>query len=285
MKFLITGAGGQLGREWVDFLKNQKVPFSYYSSVDLDITDIQHVKTVINREKPDILINCAAYTKVDEAEANRDKAFLVNETGVKNLTESCMEIGAKLVHYSTDYVFPGHQNDRNTYPDGYPENGPIGPINIYGESKRAGERILENSAADWLLVRVSWLCGRYGKNFVKTMIKLSAEKDQLNVVDDQTGSPAYTFDVVEKTWLLLQNEMTGTFHLTSKGAVTWAGFAEEIFRQKGVRIQINRVSSDEFPTPAIRPSFSLLSTRKAEQYGLQMIEWNSGLGRLLRQIG
>ena len=285
MKFLVTGAGGQLGREWVDFLKNQKVPFSYYSSVDLDITDIQHVKTVINREKPDILINCAAYTKVDEAEANRDKAFLVNETGVKNLTESCMEIGAKLVHYSTDYVFPGHQNDRNTYPDGYPENGPIGPINIYGESKRAGERILENSAADWLLVRVSWLCGRYGKNFVKTMIKLSAEKDQLNVVDDQTGSPAYTFDVVEKTWLLLQNEMTGTFHLTSKGAVTWAGFAEEIFRQKGVRIQINRVSSDEFPTPAIRPSFSLLSTRKAEQYGLQMIEWNSGLGRLLRQIG
>ncbi|MCC5906256.1 MAG: dTDP-4-dehydrorhamnose reductase [Balneolaceae bacterium] len=285
MKYLVTGAGGQLGREWVDFLKNQKVPFSDFSSVDLDITDLQQVKTVMSREKPDILINCAAYTRVDDAEANREKAFLVNETGVKILTDSCMEIGAKLVHYSTDYVFPGHQNDRNTYPDGYSENGPIGPVNVYGESKRAGERVLEKSAADWLLVRVSWLCGRYGKNFVKTMIKLSAERDQLNVVDDQIGSPTYTFDVVEKTWFLLQKEVSGTFHLASKGAVTWAGFAEEIFRQRGVDIRMNRVSSDEFKTAAKRPSFSLLSTRKAEEYGLQMIEWKSGLGRLLRQIG
>jgi dTDP-4-dehydrorhamnose reductase len=285
MKFLITGASGQLGREWVGYLKKRELPFVAFSSRELDITNAGDVRTVINREKPDVVINCAAYTNVDKAEKEPDLAFLVNEAGVSHLAESCREAGSILVHYSTDYVFPGHSNDEQTYPDGYPEEASTGPVNVYGESKRAGEVVLENSPADWLLIRVSWLCGQYGNNFVKTMLRLAENRDQLDVVDDQTGSPTFAFDLVEKTHQLLQKKIFGTFHLSCSGAVTWAGFAEEIFHQTKAGVTVNRISSDQFKRDAKRPDFSLLSTRKAEQAGLNIIDWKTGLSKLLQQTG
>jgi dTDP-4-dehydrorhamnose reductase len=285
MKYLVTGASGQLGCEWVDFFKKKKISFLAYKSAEMDVTDVTTVQSVMEKEKPDVVINCAAYTKVDDAESHSEQAYLVNETGVKNLAESCRKTGSKLVHYSTDYVFSGHKNDQKIYPDGYPEDAPADPVNVYGDSKRAGERILENSEIDWLLIRVSWLCGQYGNNFVKTMLKLAAQRDELDIVNDQTGSPAYAFDVVDKSYQLIEKKYSGIFHIASTGAVTWAGFAGEIFSQTGHLVKINRVSSDQFPRTAKRPEFSLLSTRKAEKAGLTMINWKKGLSHLLHQAG
>ncbi|MEX1268669.1 MAG: dTDP-4-dehydrorhamnose reductase [Balneolaceae bacterium] len=284
MKYLITGAGGQLGSEWVRFLSEQKVSFKAYGSDGLNISDRSRLDEIFDKEIPDIVINCAAYTKVDQAENEPDEAFLVNETGVKNLVEVCKQTGSKLVHFSTDYVFPGESSDNERYPEGYPEDAETNPVNVYGKSKRAGEVILEQSGIHWLLVRVSWLCGATGHNFVKTMIRLAGEKDSLNVVNDQFGTPAFTFDVVERTSGLIQRNQAGIFHISSSGKISWADFAREIFNQTGQLVVVNEVSSSEFNTVAKRPAFSLLSNRKIVTSGLPQPGWKEGLETLIRQL-
>lgn len=285
IKFLVTGATGQLGREWVLYLEKNHCFYSAFSSVDLDITDKEAVASVLKSEHPDVVINCAAYTDVDGAESETEKAFFVNETGVINLTECCENLDIKLVHYSTDYVFPGKKEDRNQYPGGYPEEAKTDPVNTYGKSKEAGEKILKNAGCDWLLIRVAWLCGRFGSNFVKTMLRLGSGKKEISVIDDQTGSPSFAFDVVEKSHQLIKAEQRGVFHLNCKGEISWANFAEEIFQTRGMSVKINRITSDEYPFVAKRPFFSLLSIQKAEAAGLVILEWKGGLHRLLEQIG
>lgn len=284
MKYLVTGAHGQLGREWVQFLSERKADFSAFGSAELDITNPEQIKEMLQKKSPDVVINCAAYTNVDQAENESERAFLVNETGVKNLAEGCESIGAKLVHYSTDYVFPGIKEDMDRYPDGYPEEAGTGPVNVYGQSKLAGEVQLQKSGADFLLIRVSWLCGAYGSNFVKTMIRLGHERDALNVVNDQIGSPSFALDVVEKTFRLLEMNQTGIFHVSSRGPLSWADFAKEIFKQTGLPAVVNEVSSSEFKTTAPRPAFSLLSNKKITELGLAQSDWKKGLGKLLHQI-
>lgn len=284
MKYLVTGAGGQLGREWVKFLSGADRSFTAYHSGNLDITDKAMVEAALLKEKPDVVINCAAYTKVDQAEEEEKKAFLVNETGVENLVNGCKEIGAKLVHYSTDYIFPGAPADRHTYPGGYPEDAAPAPVNTYGKSKLAGEMMLQNSEISWLLIRVSWLCGAEGRNFVNTMIRLAEEKKSLNVVNDQFGTPSFTFDVVKKTDHLLQMNKNGSYHISSSGNISWADFAKEIFKQTGQQVVVNEVPSSEFITKAKRPGYSLLSNRKIRNLGLTQIDWKTGLQNLIRQI-
>jgi dTDP-4-dehydrorhamnose reductase len=284
MKYLITGAGGQLGKEWARFLTANGSVFSAFNSTELDITNRELVTEILKSEKPDVVINCAAYTAVDKAESEPGKAFRVNRDGIRNLTDACLAVQSKMVHYSTDYVFSGNISDRELYPEGYPEDAPREPVNRYGESKYAGELELEKSQANWLLIRVSWLCGPAGSNFVNTMLKAGRQKDELKVVDDQFGSPSFTFDVVEKTGRLLNLNKKGMYHISSLGLLSWADFADEIFRQAGLDIQVIRIPTAGYPTAANRPAFSLLSNLKLMNTGLKPVLWKSGLKQLIQLI-
>lgn len=285
MKLLITGAGGQLGKEWIDFCKDHSVSYNSFSSNELDITDEDKVAKVIADVAPDVLINCAAYTKVDEAEDNKQTALKINAESVKKLTNICNRNNVKLVHYSTDYVFAGNKSDKENSPEGYKEEDSTGPVNAYGHSKLKGEEAIKDSGCKFLLLRVSWLCGQYGHNFVKTMLRLGAERNELNVVNDQFGSPTFADQVVEQTFELLQQNKIGTYHLSSGGMTTWFDFSKEIFKQKGINVKVNPVSSADFPTKAKRPFFSKLSTQKISNVdGILILDWKAGLQRLLKQL-
>lgn len=284
MKYLVTGAQGQLGSEWVKQLEKGGYTFSGYGSGDLDITDPTSVQLALKNDRPDVLINCAAYTHVDRAEAESEKAFSVNKEGVKHLAEYCLKYNIKLVHFSTDYVFPGNQSDEETFPGGYPEKADTNPVNVYGKSKLAGEKELLKVCPDHLLIRVSWLCGAYGSNFVKTMLRLAKNHTEIRVVQDQTGSPSFTFDVVEKTLALLQLKEKGCFHISCSGRVSWAGFAEEIFAQAGQQVRVVRIPSAEYKTEAKRPAFSLLSNKKCTNLGLTQVHWKQGIQSLLTEL-
>ncbi len=283
MRYLVTGAAGQLGSEWVCFLRSKGADFQAYGSGEMDITDPSVVDEKIGTYHPDIVINCAAYTNVDKAEDEQEIAFRVNKTGVQNLVESCSKTGCKLIHYSTDYVFPGKRRDVQKYPDGYTEDSLKRPVNVYGASKREGEVVLENSDIEYLMIRVSWLCGPDGSNFVNTMLRLARENKELSIVNDQLGSPSFTFDVVEKTASLIEMGKTGTYHISTKGLISWAGFAGEIFRQSGIDVLIQKIPSSQFPTKAKRPFFSYLSTAKMEKDGLKTVDWKTGLSELLEK--
>lgn len=285
MRILITGGSGQLGQEWVGYLNRKEVEFISLPSADLDITDHEDTNRVLSNLRPDLIINCAAYTKVDQAEDEPEEAHKVNGEAVKNLAEYCAERKIKLVHFSTDYVFPGTEDDMQELPGGYPEDHPTNPVNAYGESKLAGEKAILDSECDYLLIRVSWLCGKYGHNFVKTMLKLARERDELKVVNDQFGCPSFTKNVVENCWQLIENKEEGIFHITSKGKISWYEFASEIFKQAGVQINLQPVDSSEFPTKAKRPAFSLLSTEKiANISSVSLVEWEEGLKSMLAEL-
>lgn len=284
MRFLITGASGQLGREWIEFLKGSDHEGFGFDSSELDITDVKNIQAIFKQVNPDVVINCAAYTNVDQAEDEPDLAFKVNEIGVLNLSATCGEFGAKLVHYSTDYVFSGNAGDKMIYPNGYPEDAKPDPMNVYGKSKRAGELIIEKQNNNWLILRVSWLCGQYGNNFVKTMFRLGKEKSELNVVDDQLGSPTFCFDVVEKTMGLIKKKKTGYFHISSEGSITWFQLARKIFEMSDGSPRLNPVPSGAFASKAKRPSFSYLNTHKIKSVGLQPVFWETGLKKLIQQI-
>lgn len=284
MNILITGSGGQLGREWVDYLEGTNHDIYAFGSGGLDITKPKKVEDKFDECNPDLVINCAAYTNVDKAESEPEKAFLINEFGVKNLASACKDRRIKLVHFSTDYVFSGSEKDARAFPDGYPEAGPINPVNLYGKSKRAGEIAVESSGANWLTIRVSWLCGRSGGNFVKTMLRLAESRSELDIVKDQIGSPTFCFDVVEKTMSLIEQEKTGYFHISSKGKISWYDFAAKIFEITGHKIHLNPVLSSEFKTKSERPAFSLLNTAKIESVGLKPLAWDEGLEQLIQQL-
>lgn len=285
MRVLVTGGNGQLGSEWVRYLNRQEVEFIALPSSDFDLTDHEDTRRVMRNLNPDLIINCAAFTKVDLAEEKRDMAFAVNSEGVKNLADYCASKAIKLIHYSTDYVFPGTSEDHQNYPDGYTETHPTDPINVYGESKLRGEQAIQDSGCEFLIVRVAWLCGKYGNNFVKTMLKLAQERDELSVVNDQYGCPSFTQEVVTHCWKLVQENKGGIYHLCSQGKITWYEFAKEIFEQSGTQINLKPVGSSEFPTKAKRPAFSLLNTQKISNIpGVSLIDWKEGLTNLLAEL-
>lgn len=285
MKILITGASGQLGSEWCNILKKSGDEFIAMSSTDLDIRDATQVHKSLEKVAPDILVNCAAYTDVDKAELEGGKTHAVNEAGVRHLAIACKSMGIRLVHYSTDYVFSGAKEDQLRYPDGYTEDAFRSPVNLYGESKYAGELALEESGCAALLIRVSWLCGAHGPNFVRKMLELSKTRNELAVVEDQIGSPAFTFDVAKKSLELLRQNRSGTYHISSSGVLSWADLAEEVFRASGVKTIVKRVPSTEYRTVAKRPHYSLLSKQKLVAIGIRPLEWKSGLKKLLNEIG
>ncbi|MCW9705905.1 dTDP-4-dehydrorhamnose reductase [Fodinibius salsisoli] len=288
MKIVLLGASGQLGQEWQVFFNKQASADHLllpYTSSQLDITNEEELAHELEQQEADVVINCAAYTDVDGAEEHRDTALKVNAEAVASLAEICSDLDCMLIHYSTDYVFPGSLDDRDNLPGGYPEDYPTNAINYYGETKLKGEEGIRSSGCRHLIVRVSWLCGAYGANFVKTMLMLGRERDQLQVVNDQWGSPAFTENVVFNTWQLLEAGQSGTYHITSKGLITWYDFARATFEAASVNVEVQPVSSDQFPTAAKRPHFSKLNTNKVKAVaGTKVIDWKLGLKSMLEEL-
>lgn len=255
MKILITGAGGMLAFALKNVFSDQETVTLDQSQ--LDITNAAAVTKSVKEIAPQLIINAAAYTDVDGAETNRALAFAVNETGVHNLAQAAEENSVTIVHYSTDYIFPG------TNPAGYREDDQPGPaVNMYGESKLAGEKALVASGARAYLLRTAWLYGPNGKNFVDTMLQLAQTKPSISVVNDQHGSPTYTLDVARATKQIIEEYQPGTYHTVNDGVTSWYNYAQKIFSRAKVPVTVTPTTSAQYPRPAKRPQYSmLLNTR------------------------
>ncbi len=284
-KWLITGASGQLGREWSLALQRDGEDVTPCTREELDITDAGEMERVIGQHNPDIVVNCAAYTKVDQAEVATEQAEAVNAHGVASLARLCAGKHILLVHYSTDYVFPGLPEHRRLFPEGYPESFPPDPVNAYGSTKWMGEQEIRKSNCKHLILRTSWLCGKHGGNFVHTMLQLAQERDHLKVVNDQFGCPTFTAPAVHNTRALIERRLRGTVHLSSQGVTTWYDFAREIFELKGVDVRVEAVPSSGFPTTAARPKWSRLDIRQlAGVTGTRILPWQDELERFLQEL-
>lgn len=284
-RFIILGAGGQLGREWVQQLVMRDEQVHAYTFQDLDISNSDALERILDHVQPTVLVNCAAYTKVDQAESEPEQARLINTIVPGRIAAICRERDILLVHYSTDYVFGGTHDDRLKYPKGFLEDHPAHPINVYGETKWDGERLIQASGCKHLIIRTSWLCGRYGHNFVKTMMRLSTQNERVRVVNDQFGAPSFADQIVINSLVLIQAYHTGVYHLSSLGMCTWAEFASEIFRLSGTKTLVDSISSSEYVTKARRPEYSLLNCDKASMVdGVSLESWENGLSRLMEQM-
>ena len=257
MKILITGANGLLGHELSSLLKDHTLILLSHSQ--LDISDSESVNKQIDSSSPDIIINSAAYTQVDACETNYDLAFQSNAIGPKNLAIKCKQLGIPLIHISTDYVFEG--NEKKNSP--LVENDKLGPKTVYGKTKLEGEKMVQENCEKYFILRTAWLYGE-GKNFVKTMLSLSKKNKELKVVNDQIGSPTYAKDLAKaiKEIIEKKSDKYGIYHVTNKGEVSWYEFAKKIFEIKNIEIKVNPCTSEEFPRPAPRPHYSVLSNQK-----------------------
>jgi dTDP-4-dehydrorhamnose reductase len=280
MKILITGAKGQVGTDLVIEAKKRSHETFGFTSSELDITDMAIVNSTISNIKPNVVINAAAYTAVDKAETEIDKAYAVNETGVKNLAEVCKALDIPLIHISTDYVFDGEKKEP------YVEADTPNPSSVYGASKLAGEVALQKIWHKHIILRVSWVFGEHGNNFVKTMLRLSKDRDEISVVHDQFGAPTSTIDIARALLDLSgkDNIGFGLYHLESNPKVSWHGFAVKIFEEaKKINLlekipAVKPISSEHYPTPTKRPVNSKLATDK----GLLSVNWPEALSQLLR---
>jgi dTDP-4-dehydrorhamnose reductase len=285
MHVIVLGSSGQLGREFCDYLESNNYSFSAFNSSKLDITSKSDLEQMISYERPTYIINCAAYTGVDKAEDDQHMAFQVNHVAVRNLARLCKQYHVKLVHFSTDYVYPGLEEDRFLYKEGYTEDHRKDPVNIYGESKLLGENEVIASGCDFLIFRFSWLCGKYGHNFVKTMLDLGMQGRHLRVVNDQWGSPTFANELVKATITMINQKQTGVYNFTSKGIISWFDLANQSLKIAGVHTKIEGIPTDEYPTRAIRPKFSKLNTDKISKVeGIQIQDWKTGLKNLIHSI-
>ncbi len=255
MKILIIGSNGMLGHDLVDVL-DENHDLILTTSKILDITDKQKTIDFIVDNKPDIVINSAAYTDVDGCEENQDLAFSVNGEGVRNLALGCSEVDCPLVHVSTDYVF----NGENTRP--WVEDDEIGPISVYGKSKLKGEEAILEILDKFFIIRTAWLYGYNGKNFPKTMLELAENHSEITVVYDEVGSPTYTPDLAEAISKLIETDYYGIYHITNSESCSWCEFAKYIFEVAGKDVKVIPVTASEFARAAPRPSYSVLENKK-----------------------
>lgn len=277
MKIFITGAHGMLGSELTRHWSDAHEVVAAGSS-DLDVTRLADVRRVITAEAPDLVVNCAAYNAVDDAETRVEGAFLVNALGPKNLACATADAGIPLVHFSTDYVFDGRANRP------YTEYDPSGPLSVYARSKAAGEQAVRDHTGAFFLLRLSWLVGRSGSYFVETMLRLGRERGSVSVVNDQTGSPTFCADIGPVLDRLIDSRQYGTFHCTGQGPATWHDFAVEIFQQAKLDVRVEPVTTEEFRRPAPRPAYSYLRNLMLElTFGTDpMPPWQESLARYLR---
>jgi len=279
MKILITGARGQLGMDIQELCREKSIEYIAAGSKDLDITRLPSVRSYVGRTRPDVIINCAAYNAVDRAESEWKKAFMVNGSGVRNLSIAANEVHAGIVHYSTDYVFDGKSDRPYTIGD------TPSPISMYGKSKALGETMVRDIAYRFLLIRTSWVFGTGNDNFPKKIISLSREKSEIKVVTDQVSSPTYTKDLAGATLELLETGGSGIYHVTNTGQCSRYEWAKFILQEMGWTGSIHEATSVEFPTPAIRPGFSVLDDfGTPELLGHAMPDWKDATRRFLKEM-
>lgn len=279
MKILVTGVSGQLGYDVERGLDQRGIEHLGTSSRELDITDREAVERLMESYRPDAVIHCAAYTKVDLAEDEPERCWAVNADGTRNVAAACRRTGAKLLYISTDYVFPG------TGERSYETGDPTGPVNTYGRSKLAGELAVQSLLEKYFIVRISWVFGKNGNNFVKTMLRLAETRAELSVVCDQIGSPTYTADLAPLLCDMVQTERYGVYHATNEGTCAWSEFAEAIFELAGRQVAVHPIPTSAYPTKAARPLNSRMSKESLRDNGFQALpEWKDALARYLKEI-
>ncbi|REF35083.1 dTDP-4-dehydrorhamnose reductase [Thermasporomyces composti] len=275
LRWIVTGAGGMLGHDVMVALREAGHEVVGLGRGDLDITDADAVRAAFDRHRPDVVVNCAAYTAVDDAETDEERAYQVNAVGPRLLAEAAAAHGTRLVHVSTDYVFAGDARAP------YAEDAKPAPATAYGRTKLAGEEaVLDTLPTTGVVVRTAWLYGAHGGNFVRTMMRLERERDTLEVVDDQRGQPTWTVDVAERLVLLgADPRAAGIFHATSAGEATWYELAREVFRLLGADPdRVRPTTTDRFPRPAPRPAYSVLGHARWAELGLGPIRhWREAL--------
>lgn len=281
MRIFVTGVKGQLGHDVMNELEKRGLTGIGVDVEEMDITDADACRKVITDAKPDAVIHCAAYTAVDAAEDNVEICRRVNGDGTRNIAAVCHDLDIKMMYISTDYVFDG-QGTRPWEPDDERH-----PLNVYGQTKYEGELAVEELVEKYFTVRIAWVFGVNGKNFIKTMLRLGRENGAVSVVDDQIGSPTYTYDLARLLVDMIQTDKYGRYHATNEGLCSWYEFACEIFKQAGMNdVKVTPVSSGEFKAKAKRPSNSRMSKDKLTAAGFEhMPSWQDALGRYLKAIG
>ncbi|MBR6013308.1 MAG: dTDP-4-dehydrorhamnose reductase [Selenomonadaceae bacterium] len=276
---LVTGITGQLGYDVTRELEKRGEKFIGTTRKEIDLSTEEGTKNFILKNKPDAVIHCAAYTAVDKAEEEAELAITVNGLGARRIAEACREIDAKMIFVSTDYVFGG---DGKTP---YEVTDEKNPVNTYGRSKLLGEDAVSMILKKYFIVRTSWVFGSNGKNFVKTMLNLADKNKKLKVVNDQIGSPTYTPDLAKLLVDMVQTENYGYYHATNEGFCSWAEFAEEIFKQAGKKVEVEKISTADYPTPAKRPFNSRLSKKSLDDAGFERLPaWEDALKRYLVEL-
>lgn len=280
MKILVTGAKGQLGHDIMNELSKRSIEALGVDVDVMDITDASACESVITASKADAVIHCAAYTAVDAAEENEELCRRVNGQGTANIAKVCKALDIKMMYISTDYVFDG-QGERPWEPDDYRD-----PLNVYGQTKYEGELAVEEQLKKYFIVRIAWVFGVNGSNFIKTMLRLGKEKGAVSVVNDQVGSPTYTYDLARLLVDMILTEKYGTYHATNEGLCSWYDFAVEIFKQAGMdQVQVMPVDSSAFNAKAKRPQNSRMSKEKLTECGFERLpEWKDALRRYLQAI-
>jgi dTDP-4-dehydrorhamnose reductase len=280
MVVLVTGASGQLGQAIQFIAKNHsEIKFVFCSSSDLDISNKENCQTVFQKTKPDFCINAAAYTAVDKAESERDKAELINVLGSKNIAEVCNNFDVKLIHISTDFVFDG-SNDKP-----YTETQITNPKGVYGQTKLDGEKAIQQVFSKYYIIRTSWVYSQFGNNFMKTMLRLASERTALSVVNDQIGTPTNAVDLAEALVQIIlsannqpTNDNYGIYNFSNEGECSWYDFAKKIFEINNVSIDLSAIPTEQFPTPAQRPKYSVLDKSKIKTtFGIAIKTWEESL--------
>ncbi|WP_230931975.1 dTDP-4-dehydrorhamnose reductase [Priestia sp. TSO9] len=276
-KVLITGANGQLGKELVELFTEKGFEVYGFGRDRMDITNQAQVQEMISTLKPNIVLHSAAHTQVDLAESEPDQAFLINAYGTRNVAVAAEAVGAKLVYVSTDYVFDG------TTDEPYNEFSPTSPLGVYGKSKLAGEQFVRDLHSKFFIVRTSWVYGKHGANFVKTMLKLGEERKELSVVADQIGCPTYTLDLAHAILELVGTQKYGVYHISNSGSCSWYEFAKEIFKVSNMEVQVKPCTTADFPRPAARPANSVFEHMSIKLNNFTSIRhWREALSSFLK---
>ena len=282
IKALVTGGNGQLAQCLKEIVKyHDELDITFQDLPDLDITNKQKLESYFSNNELDYCINCAAYTAVDLAEEQSELAYAVNAEGPKNIAMLCLKYNIKLIHISTDFVFDGQQRTP------YSETDAPNPLSVYGASKLQGERNIQDVMENYFIVRTSWLYSEYGKNFMKTMLKLSETRDQISVVSDQIGSPTYAGDLAEGLIkIVLSSSISyGIYHYSNGGIVSWYDFAVEIFKQFGKTIEVKPIKTKDYPTAAKRPKYSVLDTTKIKNnFYCTINDWQTSLNKITLRV-
>lgn len=280
MRVLVTGVRGQLGFDVMNELRRRRYDAVGVNRDEMDVTNSRQVQEVLTANAPEAVIHCGAYTAVDRAEEEPEVCRKVNAEGTKNIADVCASLGCKLIYISTDYIFsvevesPGEQDDMPN------------PLNVYGQTKYEGEQEIKSRLDKYFIVRISWVFGMNGNNFVKTMLRLGKENGAVRVVDDQIGSPTYTYDLAKLLVDMAESEAYGQYHATNEGICSWYEFAKEIFRVAGMdEVKVTPVSSDEFPTKAKRPKNSRMSKENLVKNGFNKLpSWQDAVGRYVGEL-